>query len=229
MIYCSNCGEKNSDTAIFCNKCGQKLILPEQKTCSTCGSEIEPGMIFCPSCGKQIDSKPEENQNNSLKVDSTSPNSDNAILEFIWIGWREKGKIMAQRGAMIFYREFLIMAKGGSIEGFRLGEMAGVAVIPIPGVGSKIGKNIEKDIVEKKKTEQASKTPKELLKADPDNFMLKYGDISSIKMSYSTFKGGGKIEINTNSEVYEYYIQDYKNYEKYVKSLQSIFGNKLKD
>lgn len=214
------------EDAQFCVKCGQKLIQPQQKNCNTCGAVVQPETIFCPSCGNKINSKSEKNQKSSPSMNTNSLKSDNVLLEIMWIGWREKGKITAQRGALLFYRDSLVMAKGGSIAGLGLGEMAGKLVAG-PIIGTKIGKRMEKDIVNDQKAQHVSKAPEAFLEENQDNFLVKYDDITTINMSFSRFRGGGKIQINTNYENYEYTIQDYQNYKKYVESLQSIFGSKL--
>jgi len=59
MKKCPKCGAEASDKALFCRKCGAKLVkappppaIPQ--TCPSCGAEVKPGMVYCPKCGQRI-------------------------------------------------------------------------------------------------------------------------------------------------------------------------------
>jgi uncharacterized membrane protein YvbJ len=41
MAYCSNCGEKLSESALFCPKCGAKTIKGVEKAAPTISGELE--------------------------------------------------------------------------------------------------------------------------------------------------------------------------------------------
>jgi len=50
-VVCPKCGNKNSQTAKFCNECGTKL---GPATCSQCQAELPAGAKFCNECGQKI-------------------------------------------------------------------------------------------------------------------------------------------------------------------------------
>ena len=54
--YCSECGNKLSDGAIFCSECGFKINREEKKTkfCSQCGEKIDAKAEICPNCGVRL-------------------------------------------------------------------------------------------------------------------------------------------------------------------------------
>lgn len=53
---CSNCGAEMPETAVFCEKCGTKVVVPEtpkKRFCSMCGTEISETALFCGQCGEK--------------------------------------------------------------------------------------------------------------------------------------------------------------------------------
>ncbi len=48
-IVCATCGYPLKPGALFCEKCGAKVVTKE--TCVNCGAELSQGANFCPICG----------------------------------------------------------------------------------------------------------------------------------------------------------------------------------
>lgn len=61
-MICQNCNEKNIEAAVFCRKCGKRMVVLEQevannkKTCVQCGSELNDDDCFCMQCGASVGS-----------------------------------------------------------------------------------------------------------------------------------------------------------------------------
>lgn len=56
-MICQNCNTENVDDAVFCCKCGSKIVIEQsKKTCSQCGSELKDDDCFCTKCGTKVDS-----------------------------------------------------------------------------------------------------------------------------------------------------------------------------
>jgi membrane protease subunit (stomatin/prohibitin family) len=51
--FCPNCGAEVSQTAKFCEICGQKL--ETERHCPNCGSKVNPHAKFCANCGTRLD------------------------------------------------------------------------------------------------------------------------------------------------------------------------------
>ena len=49
---CPKCGQNNTESAKFCNKCGNNLF--EDKFCSKCGSTNLSNAKFCQECGNEL-------------------------------------------------------------------------------------------------------------------------------------------------------------------------------
>ena len=77
-MICQNCNEKNIEAAVFCRKCGKRMVVLEQevandkKTCVQCGSELNDDDCFCMQCGAAVES--------SIK-DKSEASTDGAINE----------------------------------------------------------------------------------------------------------------------------------------------------
>ena len=57
-MYCTNCGSKLEEDALFCTKCGtHKDSTDKYLYCENCGSKITEDSAFCTGCGTPI---PEE-------------------------------------------------------------------------------------------------------------------------------------------------------------------------
>lgn len=55
MRICDKCQLEYDDKFTYCQKCGNKLnVKEEKKICSNCGKEIETDGEFCPFCGEII-------------------------------------------------------------------------------------------------------------------------------------------------------------------------------
>lgn len=55
---CTNCGQALAADALFCSKCGTKVVQPEPaaefKFCSQCGNKLEASAGFCSKCGNKL-------------------------------------------------------------------------------------------------------------------------------------------------------------------------------
>lgn len=57
MKYCQNCGSEIEDKALFCAKCGFKIVDVETvatRFCSNCGSKIAAVANYCTNCGIKL-------------------------------------------------------------------------------------------------------------------------------------------------------------------------------
>lgn len=62
IVECSNCHERLSASAMFCSKCGTKVIKPEPssepaqdyKFCTKCGNKLPSIACFCSRCGNKL-------------------------------------------------------------------------------------------------------------------------------------------------------------------------------
>ena len=52
MKQCPACGTQYTDDAVFCQKCGGKLVSKE--VCPHCGKETEPEQFYCTFCGTRL-------------------------------------------------------------------------------------------------------------------------------------------------------------------------------
>ncbi len=64
---CPKCGKTYGSEAVFCMKCGTKVVNAGRK-CNNCGHELEEGAIFCMKCGTKVDA--ESNVNNGPQRES---------------------------------------------------------------------------------------------------------------------------------------------------------------
>lgn len=88
---CCNCGSKFSNNALFCIKCGERIVTPivqpilKQKLCTNCNESILYNSLFCSNCGAKIDSKKDKIDINKLVNNITEHfrNSDEDNLEII--------------------------------------------------------------------------------------------------------------------------------------------------
>lgn len=67
---CPNCGNEIPADAVFCMRCGTRLIpesrvekAEEEKKCKSCGRLLEDGVMFCTYCGTPVE-KPEDQTEN---------------------------------------------------------------------------------------------------------------------------------------------------------------------
>lgn len=49
---CPNCHTQNSESSVFCKKCGYNFNTP--KVCSNCGNQLESDSVFCDKCGWRV-------------------------------------------------------------------------------------------------------------------------------------------------------------------------------
>ena len=66
MIFCEQCGNKLSDTAKFCGRCGAPVVSWQTEaqeasggaTCAQCGAPLEKDEVFCIVCGAKVGAGP---------------------------------------------------------------------------------------------------------------------------------------------------------------------------
>ncbi len=76
MKFCSNCQLEYDDKFSFCQKCGGKLdVKEEKKICSSCGKDILIDDDFCPFCGATLKDKLQTNKT-ITSVIGKSPKGD---------------------------------------------------------------------------------------------------------------------------------------------------------
>ncbi len=84
MVYCTQCGEKLDDLALFCSQCGKKLE------------------------NSNLDSQSSVSNISNEEIMDTEE-----IVEIIYVQGREEGKIAGSRKTFFFTTKKLIVAKGG--------------------------------------------------------------------------------------------------------------------
>ena len=57
-ITCPECGAKNENGSVFCEKCGQKLGNSDNSKCPKCGAKNKNGTVFCQKCGNKMNANP---------------------------------------------------------------------------------------------------------------------------------------------------------------------------
>lgn len=69
---CCNCGYKFSNNALFCIKCGEKIVrtivkpILKQKSCTNCNEKILYNALFCSNCGAKTDNREDKIDINKL-------------------------------------------------------------------------------------------------------------------------------------------------------------------
>ena len=63
LMNCLSCGSENTDSAIFCSECGEKL----KSVCLSCNAENLPLAKYCNQCGELIAPRPKEPQQVDLE------------------------------------------------------------------------------------------------------------------------------------------------------------------
>ena len=88
MRICAKCQLEYDDKFTYCQKCGNKLnVKEEKKICSNCGKEIETDGEFCPFCGTKIEisktdiDNPIVSNNNTISKGESVKTSENNITE----------------------------------------------------------------------------------------------------------------------------------------------------
>lgn len=79
-MYCTECGAKLDDDAVFCMNCGVKILdTQNKKICPNCGAAIVDDAFFCMKCGTKLDSTAEietYNLTNSQKEKTVKSNKE---------------------------------------------------------------------------------------------------------------------------------------------------------
>ncbi|UCC17365.1 MAG: zinc-ribbon domain-containing protein, partial [Dehalococcoidales bacterium] len=53
-MKCPHCQAENPEEAVFCIKCGQKIVEDITLKCPECGTELPEGAVFCYKCGQSL-------------------------------------------------------------------------------------------------------------------------------------------------------------------------------
>lgn len=53
MAFCDSCGSELFENAVFCGKCGARVVAPKP-TCKKCGNELSENAVFCGKCGERV-------------------------------------------------------------------------------------------------------------------------------------------------------------------------------
>ena len=90
---CPNCGNEIPADAVFCMRCGTRLIsesrvekAEEEKKCKSCGHLLEDGVMFCTYCGTPVE-KPEdqtENEKSDLNISQEAEAREDQTKEVTW-------------------------------------------------------------------------------------------------------------------------------------------------
>ena len=56
-MICQTCSAENTEEAVFCHKCGTKIVLEQsKKICTQCGNKLNDDDNFCVQCGTSVES-----------------------------------------------------------------------------------------------------------------------------------------------------------------------------
>jgi len=80
MVYCSKCGIKNEEDAVYCEKCGNQIVrkvyprnnVSIEKTCPSCGFINKENRDYCQKCQKSLKESVKEHtspKNTAIKND----------------------------------------------------------------------------------------------------------------------------------------------------------------
>lgn len=69
-IFCPNCNAEIPETSKFCNVCGTKIEISQEKdsqaytgkVCKNCGAVLTEGQLFCENCGTKVEDTAETGQ-----------------------------------------------------------------------------------------------------------------------------------------------------------------------
>lgn len=120
-MYCTNCGNKVDEDALFCTNCGVKLSDNLQKKyCCSCGTKFEDDAIFCVKCGRKIQKDESEhefktsksiksvvtdveiNNTENLKVQDSKPVEKVPVLEYKNISFNGRHFVYLDDSSKVF-------------------------------------------------------------------------------------------------------------------------------
>ncbi len=82
--YCPECGNECLLDAVFCNKCGAKLI--KETKCPNCGAEIAKNDVFCSKCGQKVTNKNTADTDLYNKtIANVSSNQNDTDTDSVWL------------------------------------------------------------------------------------------------------------------------------------------------
>lgn len=120
-MYCTNCGNKVDEDALFCTNCGVKLSDNLQnKYCCSCGTKFEDDASFCIKCGRKIQKDEFEheiktfestksvvtdieiNNTENLKVQDSKPVEKVPVLEYKNISFNGRHFVYLDDSSKVF-------------------------------------------------------------------------------------------------------------------------------
>lgn len=127
---------------------------------------------------------------------------------------RGKGRIM-RKYAIVFYLESLVAAKLGGVLGTTIGHSFGITGLAI------YNRNMSK------KAEKLKDIPiDEVLRADRDNFMIPYQDITKVEMKKGGMLSPTKFTFITADDKFTFNLLDREKFNDCVELIKSILPNK---
>ena len=115
MNFCEKCGNRLSEGAKFCSKCGaaageqgENISAP---MCAKCGARLEEGEIFCSKCGAKVSAAP---QYNPAPVQTQAQDTGGEVLRECELVYISYGGFKWEKGNLLLYRDRLGW-KGNSI------------------------------------------------------------------------------------------------------------------
>ena len=87
MAFCEQCGNKLSETAKFCGKCGAPVSPGQTEaketsggaTCAQCGAPLEEGELFCIVCGMKVGAAPQSLPTPIMQNNTFPPVTPNVV------------------------------------------------------------------------------------------------------------------------------------------------------
>jgi hypothetical protein len=127
---------------------------------------------------------------------------------------RGKGRLM-RKYALVFFPKSVVAAKIGGILGTTLGFYFG-----------QVGLAIYNRRLGKKADELKDVSMDEILKADEDNFVMQYKDISKIEMKKGGIFSPTKITFSTKDKKYSFNLLKKETFNDCVELIKSVLPNK---
>lgn len=68
-MICQTCSAENTEEAVFCHKCGTKIVLEQsKKICTQCGNKLNDDDNFCVQCGTSVGSFAGDSDNDGVSI-----------------------------------------------------------------------------------------------------------------------------------------------------------------
>lgn len=112
-MICPKCKWETKKIALFCGKCGTKLVpVPEKAICQSCGAELKQNAEFCSQCGTKWKGVPDRN---TSACDEQNKNTNADFTKEMPLPLKQYKKRSCWRGVIDFI--LLILALLGAILG----------------------------------------------------------------------------------------------------------------